>query len=76
MRQELPVALRFERRGITGAIPEFPPTVLPAATAELDDGQDPMRVRLFQTTTTRKQVDLGGWWDFASDPAGAGETRG
>ena len=56
--------------------PEIPPTVLPAATAELDDAQDPMRVRLFQTTTTRTQVDLGGWWDFASDPAGAGDTRG
>lgn len=56
--------------------PQIPPSVLPAATMAWDDGQDPMRSRLFRTTTFRTQIDLGGWWDFATDPQGSGEARG
>jgi beta-glucuronidase len=56
--------------------PEIPASLLPAARMEWDDGQDPMRSRLFRTTSTRTQLDLGGWWDFVADPSGAGEKQG
>lgn len=56
--------------------PEIPASTLPPPMMEFDDGQDPMRARLFQTTTSRAQIDLGGWWDFIADPEDAGETRG
>jgi beta-glucuronidase len=56
--------------------PEIPPSVLHAPEMAWDDGQDAMRSRLFRTTTMRPQIDLGGWWEFASDADGTGETRG
>lgn len=56
--------------------PEIPVSSLPAPMMAFDDGQDPMRARLFHTTTSRVQIDLGGWWDFATDPEDAGEARG
>lgn len=55
--------------------PEIPPSALPARMLAFDDGQDPMRSRLFRTTTVRKQIDLGGWWDFLTDPEDIGEAR-
>jgi beta-glucuronidase len=64
--------------GLTAAaqFPEIPPSVLPAAKNVFDDGQDPMRSRLFRTTTARTQIDLGGWWDFVTDPSDTGEAKG
>jgi beta-glucuronidase len=56
--------------------PEIPASSLPAPMMAFDDGQDSMRARLFQTTTSRVQIDLGGWWDFVADPEDAGEMRG
>ena len=61
---------------VPGQGPEIPPSTLPAPSAAFDDGQDPMKVRLFRTTTTRAQIDLGGWWDFVTDPADKGEALG
>ncbi|MFB3826499.1 MAG: glycoside hydrolase family 2 protein [Bryobacteraceae bacterium] len=55
--------------------PDIPVSIL-AEPAMFDDGQDAMHSRLFRTTTARTQVDLAGWWEFASDPGDAGETRG
>ncbi len=55
--------------------PEMPPSVLPVARMNWDDGQDAMGSRLFRTTTTRTQVQLGGFWDFVTDPQGLGETQ-
>lgn len=62
--------------GFFAQSPEIPVSLLPAPQMAWDDGQDPMRSRLFRTTTCRTQVDLGGWWDFVADPADAGEKRG
>lgn len=56
--------------------PEIPASTLPAPKMKFDDGQDPMRERLFRTTTRRTQIDLGGWWDFAADPSDSGEKSG
>ncbi len=61
---------------VAGQGPEIPPSSLPAPAAVSDDGQDPMNVRLFRTTTTRAQINLGGWWDFVTDPADKGEALG
>ncbi len=60
---------------LLGQFPEMPPSVLPPASMQWDDGQDPMRSRLFRTTTYRTQINLGGWWDFATDPDDRGETQ-
>lgn len=53
--------------------PEIPPSTLAAPNLAFDDGQDAMRTRLFRTTTSRAQIDLGGWWDFVPDPGDKGE---
>ncbi len=64
---ELPASIR-------GAdLPEIPSYVLPPARVHSEDGQDAMGARLFRTTTIRRQVDLGGWWDFLTDPEDVGE---
>jgi len=55
--------------------PEIPPSVLPIAKIDYNDGQDPMNSRLFRTTTTRTQVNLSGFWDFITDPDSIGETE-
>jgi hypothetical protein len=54
--------------------PDVPSYLLPPARMSYDDGQDAMSSRLFRTTTLRRQVNLAGWWDFASDRLDAGET--
>ena len=51
---------------LSAQVLEMPPSVLPVTKMTWDDGQDPMRSRLFRTTTCRTQIDLGGWWEFAS----------
>ncbi|HWR54707.1 MAG TPA: glycoside hydrolase family 2 TIM barrel-domain containing protein [Bryobacteraceae bacterium] len=58
-----------------GQSPEMPPSVLPAAAMNWDEGPDPIKSRLFRTTTSRTQIDLGGWWDFISDPDDRGESQ-
>jgi len=57
------------------AIPQIPPSVLPPALEQSHDAGDPMASRLFRTTSTRKQTQLGGFWDFVTDPQGKGETE-
>ncbi|MFB3903520.1 MAG: glycoside hydrolase family 2 protein [Acidobacteriota bacterium] len=57
----------------SGDFPEIPPFVLPVALTDWDPGEDPMASRLFRTTTTRTQISLGGFWDFATDPLDKGE---
>ncbi len=59
-----------------GQFPEIPASTLQPPLMDFDDGQDPMRSRLFRTTSRRTQIDLGGWWEFAADPGDAGETAG
>ncbi len=54
--------------------PEIPPSVLTVTKIDYDDGQDPMNSRLFRTTTTRTQINLGGFWDFVTDPDSIGEA--
>ncbi len=61
---------------VAGQSPDIPVSGLPLHKAMFDDGQDPMKVRLFRTTSTRTQIDLGGWWDFVTDPEDKGETQG
>ncbi|MFB0515608.1 MAG: hypothetical protein ACETWG_03270, partial [Candidatus Neomarinimicrobiota bacterium] len=58
------------------AFPEIPPSVLPVARMDYDDGQDPMGSRLFRTTSTRTQINLSGFWDFVLDPDSTGEEKG
>jgi beta-glucuronidase len=55
--------------------PEIPPSVLPPALIDFDDGQDPMECRLFRTTEFRTQVNLNGYWNFIIDPADSGEIK-
>lgn len=59
----------------TITLPEMPPFVLPVAKMNRDDGQDAMGSRLFKTTATRLQVQLGGFWDFITDQHGQGEAQ-
>ena len=56
--------------------PEIPPSVLPPALQQTGNVDDPMASRLFRTTSLRPQIQLGGFWDFATDPAGVGESQG
>lgn len=53
--------------------PEIPPYLLAPARMIADDGADSANERLFRTTSLRRRMDLGGWWDFAADPDDAGE---
>jgi len=55
--------------------PEIPPSVLSTAVMDWDDGHDPMNSRLFATTTTRQQINLSGFWEFATDPDEIGESE-
>ena len=55
--------------------PEIPPSLLPPAKIDFDDGQDPMECRLFRTTEFRTQVSLSGYWNFVIDPTDSGETK-
>jgi beta-glucuronidase len=55
--------------------PEIPPSVLPPALIDFDDGQDPMECRLFRTTEFRTQVNLSGYWNFVIDPTDSGEIK-
>lgn len=55
---------------------EVPPSMLPVARLDYDDGQDPTGVRLFRTTTTRTQISLDGFWYFVADPDDTGEKEG
>ena len=66
--------LQPARSKATG-LPAIPPSVLEPARMAVDDGQDPMGHRLFRTTTTRRQVNLAGWWEFVTDPEDAGEVK-
>ncbi|GEM_PF-380293 len=59
-----------------GEFPEIPPSVLPLALQETPNGNDPMASRLFRTTSLRPQIQLGGFWDFKTDPDGVGESQG
>jgi beta-glucuronidase len=56
--------------------PEIPPSVLPVALQETVPADDPMASRLFRTTSLRTQMQLGGFWDFRTDPQGVGESQG
>jgi len=47
--------------------PEIPPSVLSVAMKDYKDGQDPMDSRLFRTTSTRKQINLSGFWTVETD---------
>jgi len=57
------------------AFPEIPPSVLPPGRMEAGLEQDPMGSRLFQTTSARTQIQLGGFWDFVTDAGGIGEKN-
>lgn len=50
-----------------------PVYVLPA-TDVYSQGDDAMGVRLFKTTSIRKQVNLAGFWQFIPDPDDVGES--
>ncbi len=54
--------------------PEIPPSVLPVALQQSPTPGDPMASRLFRTTTLRQQIQLGGFWDFVTDPGDTGEA--
>ena len=56
------------------SFPEIPPSVLAPTLQESNDAGDPMASRLFRTTSTRSQIQLGGFWDFVTDPASRGES--
>jgi len=56
------------------SFPQIPPSVLAPALGESSDAGDPMASRLFRTTSTRPQIQLGGFWDFVTDPQGKGES--
>ncbi|RPJ81818.1 MAG: hypothetical protein EHM18_16445, partial [Acidobacteria bacterium] len=56
------------------SFPQIPPSVLAPALEESSDAGDPMASRLFRTTSTRPQIQLGGFWDFVTDPQGKGES--
>lgn len=60
----------------SNVLPEVVPYVLRGPVMSYDDGQDSVMNRLFRTTTTRKQISLGGLWDFKLDPSDTGETQG
>jgi len=55
------------------SFPQIPPSVLAPALEESSDAGDPMVNRLFRTTSTRAQIQLGGFWDFVTDPSSNGE---
>ena len=57
------------------SFPEIPASVLAPALEESNDAGDPMASRLFRTTSTRPQIQLGGFWDFVTDSAGKGEAE-
>jgi len=57
------------------AFPEIPPSVLPVPLEDWHDSGDPMGARLFRTTSTRTQIQLGGFWDFLTDPDAKGESN-
>lgn len=52
-----------------------PPSPLPPVRMQFDDGQDAMGNRTFRTTTLRRQIPLGGDWDFAIDPDDRGRAE-
>jgi beta-glucuronidase len=56
--------------------PEIPPSALPIALQETVLPNDPMASRLFRTTSLRTQIQLGGFWDFVTDPEQIGEAQG
>jgi beta-glucuronidase len=58
-----------------GEFPEIPPSVLPLALHDFDSRDDPMMSRLFRTTSLRTQIQLGGFWDFRTDPGDVGESQ-
>lgn len=66
----------LEAQKVMDSLQEIPPSILPAARIDYDDGQDPMNSRLFRTTKTRTQVNLSGFWDFVSDLEDQGEEKG
>ncbi|MFB3903329.1 MAG: glycoside hydrolase family 2 protein [Acidobacteriota bacterium] len=57
------------------SFPQIPPSVLAPPLEEASDAGDPMASRLFRTTSTRPQIQLGGFWDFVTDPDGVGESQ-
>jgi beta-glucuronidase len=63
--------------GQTGddSFPEIPPSVLSVPLQQSSDPGDPMASRLFRTTSTRPQIQLGGFWDFVTDPEEIGESK-
>ena len=57
------------------AVPEIPPSLLPAEIMDWNDGEDPLGSRLFRTTRIRPQIPLGGFWDFVADLEEVGEAK-